>query len=90
PHVTGAVALLLQANPNLTIDQIKETLKKTSRVEPQMGTLPNDSYGTGIMNIYQAITETAFAGELTGKLTNKDGEPIEGKFEIKEEALSYT
>ncbi|MEW8970635.1 MAG: carboxypeptidase regulatory-like domain-containing protein, partial [Mesobacillus sp.] len=90
PHVTGAVALLLQANPNLTIDHIKETLKKTSRVEPQMGTLPNDSYGTGIMNIYQAITETAFAGELTGKLTNKDGEPIEGKFEIKEEALSYT
>jgi outer membrane protein assembly factor BamB/subtilisin family serine protease/5-hydroxyisourate hydrolase-like protein (transthyretin family) len=90
PHVTGGVALLLQSNPNLTVDQIKETLKKTSRVEPHMGTLPNDSYGTGIMNIYQAITETAFAGELTGKLTNKDGEPIEGKFEIKEEALSYT
>ncbi|NKE06207.1 carboxypeptidase regulatory-like domain-containing protein [Mesobacillus selenatarsenatis] len=90
PHVTGAVALLLQANPDLTIDQIKETLKQTSRVEPHMGKLPNDSYGTGIMNIYQAVTETAFAGELTGKLTNKDGEPIEGKLEIKEEGLSYT
>ncbi|MFT9599511.1 carboxypeptidase regulatory-like domain-containing protein [Mesobacillus sp.] len=89
PHVTGAVALLLQANPNLTIDQIKETLKKTSRVEPHMGTLPNDSYGTGIMNIYQAVTETSFAGELTGKLTDKDGKPLAGKLEIKEEGLSY-
>jgi outer membrane protein assembly factor BamB/subtilisin family serine protease len=89
PHVTGAVALLLQANPNLTVDQVKDVLKHTSRVEPHMGTLPNDSYGTGIMNIYQAVTETAFAGELTGKLTNQDGEPIEGKLEIKGEGLSF-
>jgi outer membrane protein assembly factor BamB/subtilisin family serine protease/5-hydroxyisourate hydrolase-like protein (transthyretin family) len=89
PHVTGAVALLLQANPDLTIDQVKETLKQTSRVEPHMGTLPNDSYGTGIMNIYQAVTETAFAGELTGKLTDKDGKPLSGNLEIKEEGLSY-
>lgn len=89
PHVTGAVALLLQANPNLTIDQVKETLKQTSRVEPHMGTLPNDSYGTGIMNIYQAVTETSFAGELNGKLTDKDGKPLAGKLEIKEEGLSY-
>ncbi|WP_213367777.1 carboxypeptidase regulatory-like domain-containing protein [Mesobacillus boroniphilus] len=89
PHVTGAVALLLQANPNLTVDQVKESLTQTARVEPHMGTLPNDSYGSGIMNIYQAVTETAFAGELTGKLTNKDGKPLTGKLEIKEEALSY-
>ncbi|WP_226676413.1 carboxypeptidase regulatory-like domain-containing protein [Mesobacillus jeotgali] len=89
PHVTGAVALLLQANPNLTVEQVKETLKQTSRVEPHMGTLPNDSYGTGIMNIYQAVTETAFAGELTGKLTDNDGKPLTGKLEIKDEGLSY-
>lgn len=89
PHVTGAVALLLQAKPNLTIDQIKETLKKTARVESHMGTLPNDSYGSGIINIYQAVTETAFAGELTGKLINKDGKALSGKLEIKEEGISF-
>ncbi|MCM3664939.1 carboxypeptidase regulatory-like domain-containing protein [Mesobacillus subterraneus] len=89
PHVSGAVALLLQANPNLTVDQVKELLKRTSRVEPHMGNLPNDSYGSGIMNIYQAVTEAAFAGELTGKLTNKDGKTIGGKLEIKEKGISY-
>ncbi|WHX38711.1 carboxypeptidase regulatory-like domain-containing protein [Mesobacillus sp. AQ2] len=89
PHVTGAVALLLQANPSLTVDQIKETLKQTVRVEPHMGTLPNDSYGSGIINIYQAVTETAFAGELAGKLTDKAGKPIPGKLEVAEEGLSY-
>ncbi|CAM4017072.1 carboxypeptidase regulatory-like domain-containing protein [Mesobacillus thioparans] len=89
PHVTGAVALLLQANPNLTVDQIKETLKQTVRVEPHMGTLPNDSYGSGILNIYQAVTETAFAGELVGKLTDKEGKPIRGKLVVAEEGLSY-
>lgn len=89
PHVSGAVALLLQANPNLTVDQVKEMLKRTSRAEPHMGNLPNDSYGSGIMNIYQAVTEAAFAGELTGKLTNKDGKTIGGKLEIKEKGISY-
>ncbi|WP_079509181.1 carboxypeptidase regulatory-like domain-containing protein [Mesobacillus jeotgali] len=89
PHVTGAVALLLQANPSLTVEEIKETLKQTSRKEPHMGKLPNDSYGSGIMNIYQAVTEAAFAGELAGRVTNKDGKPLAGKLEIREEGLSY-
>jgi outer membrane protein assembly factor BamB/subtilisin family serine protease len=89
PHVTGAVALLLQANPNLTVDQVKELLKGTSRVEPHMGNLPNDSYGSGIVNIYQAVTEAAFAGELKGKLTNKDGKTVGAKLEILEKGISY-
>lgn len=89
PHVTGAIALLIQAQPDISIDEIKETLKNTARVEPHMGSLPNDSYGSGIMNIYQAVTETAFAGELKGKLTNKDGQPLAGKLEILSEGLSF-
>jgi subtilisin family serine protease/outer membrane protein assembly factor BamB len=89
PHVTGAIALLYQANPDLSIDEIKETLIQTVRVEPHMGALPNDSYGSGIINIYQAITETAFAGELKGTLSDKDGNPVEGKLEIKSEGLTY-
>lgn len=89
PHVTGAIALLYQANPNLSIDEVKETLKETVRIEPHMGTLPNDSYGSGIINIYQAVTETAFAGDLKGSLKNKQGEPITGKLEINGEGISY-
>lgn len=89
PHVTGAVALLYQANPDLTINEVKQILKQTARVEPHMGTLPNDSYGSGIMNIYQAVTETAYAGELKGTLTNNDGDPVSGKLEIAAEGISF-
>jgi outer membrane protein assembly factor BamB/subtilisin family serine protease len=89
PHVTGAIALLYQANPNLTIDEVKDILKNTVRLEPHMGTLPNDSYGSGIINIYQAVTEAVFAGELIGTVKNKRGEPIAAKLEIKDEGLSY-
>ncbi|MGP4081716.1 carboxypeptidase regulatory-like domain-containing protein [Pseudalkalibacillus sp. R45] len=82
PHVTGAVALLLQSNPDLTVDEIKELLRDTARVEPFMGALPNDVYGHGIVDIYQAVTETAFAGELKGTLKNADGEPISGTIQF--------
>ncbi|WP_409270032.1 carboxypeptidase regulatory-like domain-containing protein [Neobacillus sp. SCS-31] len=89
PHVTGAIALLYQANPNLTIDDVKKILKDTARKDPHMGTLPNDSYGSGIINIYQAVTEAAYAGELKGSVKNKKGEPISAKLAIQAEGLSY-
>ncbi|OCA81484.1 hypothetical protein A8F94_21640 [Bacillus sp. FJAT-27225] len=89
PHVTGAIALLYQANPNLTIEEVKKVLKDTVRIEAHMGTLPNDSYGSGIINIYQAVTEAAFAGDLSGSVKNKRGEPIAARLEIKAEGLSY-
>lgn len=44
-----------------------------------MGELPNTQYGTGILNIYQAVTEAAFAGTFTGEITNGDGEKISGE-----------
>ncbi|WP_156424287.1 carboxypeptidase regulatory-like domain-containing protein [Bacillus sp. FJAT-27445] len=89
PHVTGALALLYQANPDLTVDEAKQILKDTVRKEPHMGTLPNDSYGSGIINIYQAVTEAAFAGELKGTVKNKKGESIAAKLDIQAEGLSY-
>lgn len=76
PHVAGSIALLLQANPNLSVDNIKDLLQRTARVEPYMGNLPNDQYGNGIVNIYQAVTETAFAGKLTGTVDGVEGVPV--------------
>ncbi|WP_158587461.1 carboxypeptidase regulatory-like domain-containing protein [Neobacillus notoginsengisoli] len=87
PHVTGAVALLYQANPNLTIDEAKAILKETVRKEGHMGTLPNDSYGEGIIDIYQAVTEAAFAGDLKGTVKDKDGEPLTATLEIEAEEI---
>ncbi|MFD1020908.1 carboxypeptidase regulatory-like domain-containing protein [Thalassobacillus hwangdonensis] len=82
PHVTGAVALLYQSNPDLDIDEVKQLLLNTARQDTYMGELPNSVYGKGIINIYQAVTETAYAGELTGVLKNEEGEPIEGTLSL--------
>ncbi|WP_062351932.1 carboxypeptidase regulatory-like domain-containing protein [Bacillus kwashiorkori] len=90
PHVAGAIALLLSANPNLSINDIKNLLKNTARVEPFMGTVPNDLYGSGIINIYQAVTEAAFAGTLKGKVTNTSGQPIPATLEIPRQSLTFS
>lgn len=76
PHVAGAIALLLQAKPDLSINAIKELLSDTARVEPHMGSLPNDLYGEGIINIYQAVTEAAYAGQLNGTVQTEDGQAV--------------
>jgi subtilisin family serine protease len=55
PHVTGIVALLLQANPNLTAAQVKDILETTTDVDQSTGTVPNNTYGHGRVNAYSAI-----------------------------------
>lgn len=90
PHATGAVALLLSANPNLTINDIKNLLIDTARVEPHMGQLPNSVYGSGIIDIYQAVTETAYAGIFKGTVNTQTGEPLEASIQIIDEDLEIT
>lgn len=55
PQVTGIVALLLQANPNLTALQVKEILESTATEDAQTGITPNNIYGYGKVNAYEAI-----------------------------------
>ncbi|WP_339145544.1 carboxypeptidase regulatory-like domain-containing protein [Sutcliffiella sp. BMC8] len=88
PHVAGAIALLLQANPNLSIQDMKDLLADTARQEQHMGTLPNDLYGEGIINIYQAVTETAYAGQLKGTVQTEDGNDVPIKIEIPTQEIS--
>jgi subtilisin family serine protease len=47
PHVTGAVALLLQQEPKLTIQQIKDKLTQWARSDQFTGPTPNQTWGTG-------------------------------------------
>lgn len=57
PHVTGAVALVLQANANLNPAQIKELLIKTADPAAiRQGQGPwNPVYGFGKLNVYAAV-----------------------------------
>ena len=55
PVVTGAVALLLQADPNLTVEQIKELLKNNATHDSFTGQGWSPRFGNGKLNIAAAI-----------------------------------
>lgn len=53
PHVAGAVALMLEANPDLDHFQIKQILKDTSVDLGVSG--PDNSFGAGRVDAYEAV-----------------------------------
>lgn len=63
PQVSGAIALMLEANPNLTPAEIKEILQRSASPMPQ-----NFSHeaGAGILNTYAAVLEAAFPSREMG------------------------
>ena len=53
PHINGAVALIFQANPDLSVEEVKEILYVTAM---DLGTAGEDnSYGHGIIDCVEAI-----------------------------------
>lgn len=55
PHVTGIIALMLQANPQLTPQQARDILTSTADTWADMGTIPNNAYGHGRANAHNAV-----------------------------------
>ncbi len=61
PAVSGLVALMLQANPNITVDQIREILFTTARNDEATGEIhatgsPHNDWGWGKANAMSAVT----------------------------------
>ncbi|MFZ5657103.1 MAG: S8 family peptidase [Pseudomonadota bacterium] len=56
PHVAGVIALMLEANPNLSPDQIKGIVERTAT--NMSGRLPWEA-GFGHLNAYAAVAEAA-------------------------------
>ena len=53
PHVAGVVALILNANPDLTVDEIESVLKETAK---PLGLFhPNNTYGWGRVDALKAV-----------------------------------
>ncbi len=57
PHVAGTIALMLQANPQLTPDQIKLMLQETAT--PMLG-YTRYEVGAGHLNTYAAVRKATF------------------------------
>lgn len=55
PMITGTVALMLEANPNLTPEEIKTILKETARTDNYTGECPNAVWGYGKVDAYSAV-----------------------------------
>ncbi|MBF0340631.1 MAG: S8 family serine peptidase [Magnetococcales bacterium] len=80
PHVAGAVALMLQVNPQLTPEDAKKTLFTTLQTNQyttaanlptysngvEMPTNPNNAWGYGNMDIAAAVNKLSNAGAVNG------------------------
>ncbi len=77
PHVTGLVALILQANPELTVDEVESVIVNTAR--PLGDEHPNNDYGWGLVDAYAAVTQAGGFGQLSGRVTDAvTGQPVAG------------
>jgi subtilisin family serine protease len=66
PHVVGVIALMLQANPSLTVRRIEEILEKTSL---DLGSEGKDStYGSGRVDAFKAVTLASNGAEVKLKV----------------------
>jgi len=55
PHVAGTVALMLEANPNLTPAQVKAILRQTARKNTHLSGLDVNDRGHGIIDALAAV-----------------------------------
>ncbi|MBP1655753.1 MAG: hypothetical protein H6Q31_354 [Bacteroidetes bacterium] len=74
PHVTGALALLLQSEPGLTSSQLKSLLTTTALGDAFATSLPNATWGYGKMDVFRALIRQRYpAAVVTRTLVAYDG-----------------
>ena len=77
PHVAGVLALMRQANAALTITATEQALTGTALPLPAAESVPNNDYGWGRVDAYDAVMAVAARGILSGTVTSAaDGAPL--------------
>jgi uncharacterized repeat protein (TIGR01451 family) len=73
PHVSGAVALLLSAQPDLSDNEVRQALADT--VVPIQPPHPNNDAGYGRLDIYRSVQPYVSTGTFTG-IVSEAGTPL--------------
>ncbi len=91
PHITGLVALILQFNPYLTTNQVKEVLKSGARtdrfthaIDPEKG---SNTWGWGKADAKTSVSESANLFAITVAL---QGLPATASVDLKLDGTSVT
>ncbi|HNY12685.1 MAG TPA: S8 family serine peptidase, partial [Candidatus Wallbacteria bacterium] len=80
PAVAGVIALLYQANPDLSINDITQILEMTGK---DLGAPGKDNdFGSCRIDAYQAVTRVLNSGVLSVKVTDDNGAPLIANVEI--------
>lgn len=74
PHAAGVAALLLQAAPGLTPDELEALLLQTAR--PLAPPTPNNDTGWGLLNAYAAAVAVTPHGTIAGVVADEYGVPL--------------
>lgn len=74
PAVAGAIALWLEADPTLTIDEVKEIATSTATVDAQVSSFTGDKvqWGAGKFNAYDGLKEVIRRNSSVGKVMADD------------------
>ncbi len=75
PHVAGVAALVLSANPALSVVSVTRAL--TSTAVPLSTTLPNNESGWGRVDAWNAVLSVISTGVITGRVFD-GAQPISG------------
>ena len=67
PHVAGVIALMLQANPTLTYEQVLSVFQQTARTDSWTGSVPNNLFGAGKIDAHAAVMSVAGTGPGPGE-----------------------
>lgn len=74
PHVAGMAALLYQANPDLTVDQLREVIEGTTVDHGPAG--KDNDWGTGQIDCMAALAIVVSGGKVAGTVKDSDGNPV--------------
>ena len=72
PHAAGTAALLLEADPALTVDDLEAFMTRTAYDLGPAG--PDNGYGAGQLDAFAAVSWALGAGKLVGQVTGADTE----------------